>query len=107
MTFIDNKRVTCDNHGNLIEQVFYDDVHLNNKIGTKKLVANIKHHLELRGRNLESLPRNRRAFAHVPVGPQREQPYNERRRRIYDNDQPLQALNLIAEYLRESEMLMR
>ena len=45
MTFIDNKRVTCDNYGNLIEQVFYDDVHLNNKIGTKKLVTNIKHHL--------------------------------------------------------------
>ena len=41
VTFIDNKRVTCDNYGNLIEQVFYDDVHLNNKIGTKKLVTNI------------------------------------------------------------------
>ena len=27
VTFIDNKRVTCDNYGNLIEQVFYDDVH--------------------------------------------------------------------------------
>ena len=26
VTFIDNKRVTCDNYGNLIEQVFYDDV---------------------------------------------------------------------------------
>lgn len=106
VTFIDNKRVTCDNYGNLIEQVFYDDVHLNNKIGTKKLVTNIKHHLGLRGRNLESLPRNRRGLARVPVGPQREQPYNERRRRTYHNNQPLQALNLIAEYLRESEMLM-
>ena len=39
VTFIDDKRVTCDNYGNLIEQVFYDDVHLNNKIGTKKLVT--------------------------------------------------------------------
>ena len=58
VTFIDNNRVTCDNYGNLIEQVFYDDVHLNNKIGTKKLVTNIKYHLGLRGRNLESFPRN-------------------------------------------------
>ena len=107
VTFIDNKRVTCDNYGNLIEQVFYDDVHLNNKIGTKKLVTNRKHHLGLRDRNLESLPGNRRGFARVPVGPQREQPYNERRRSIYHNNQPLQALNLIAKYLRESEMLMR
>ena len=76
VTFVDNKRVTYDNYGNLIEQVFYDEAHLNNKIVTKKLVTNIKHHLGLRGRNLESLPRNRRAFAHVPVGPQREQPEN-------------------------------
>ena len=107
VTFIDNKRVTCDNYRNLIEQVFYDDVHLNNKLDTKKLVTNIKHHLGLRGRNLESLPRNRRGFARVPVGPQRGQPYNERRRSNYQNNQPLQALNLIAEYLRESDMLMR
>ena len=107
VTFIDNKRVTCDTYGNLIEQVFYDDVHLNNKIGTKKLVTNIKHHLGLRGRNLESLPRNRRDFARIPGGPQREQPYNEHRRRNYDPNQPLQALNIIAEYLRESGMLMR
>lgn len=107
VTFIDNKRVTCDNYGNLIEQVFYDDVHLNNKIVTKKLVTNIKYHLGLRGRNLESFPRNRRDFARVPNGPQREQSYNERRRRNYYNNQPLQALNLIAEYLRDSEMMMR
>ena len=66
-------------HVNLIEQVFYDDVHLNNKIGTKKLVTNIKYHLGLRGRNLESFPRNRRGFSRVRNGPQREQPYNERR----------------------------
>ena len=104
--FIDNKRVTCDNYGNLIEQVFYDDVHLNNKIGTKKLVTNVKYHLGLRGRNLESLPRNRRGFAHVPNGPGREQSYNERRRRNYYNNQPLQALNLIAEYLRDSVMMI-
>ena len=109
VTFIDNKRVTCDNYGNLIEQVFYDDVHLNNKIGTKKLVTNVKYHLGLNGRNFESLqlPRNRRVFARIPNGPQREQYYNERRRRNYYNNQPLQALNLIAEYLRDSEMMMR
>jgi len=107
VTFTENKRVTCNNNGNLIEQVFYDDIHLNNKIGTKKLVTNIKHHLGLQGRNLESLPRNQRGFARVPVGPQREQPYNESQRRNCHNNQPSQALNLIAEYLRESEMLMR
>ena len=106
MTFIDNKRVKCDNYGNLIEQVFYDDVHLNNKIGTKKLVTNIKYYLGLKGRNLERLPRNRRGFARVPNGLQREQLHNERRRN-YHNNQPLQALNLIAEYLRDSEMMMR
>ena len=38
MSFIDNKIVTCDDYGNLIEQAFYDDVHLNNKMGTKKVV---------------------------------------------------------------------
>ena len=72
VTFIDNKRVTRDNYGNLIEQVFYDDVHLNNKISTKKLVTNIKYHLGLKGRNLESLPRNQRCFARIPNGLQRE-----------------------------------
>ena len=89
MIFINNKRVTCDHYGNLIEQVFYDDVHLNNKISTNKLVTNIKHHLGLRGRNLESLPMNRLGFPRVPLGPQREPPYNERRRRNYHNNQPL------------------
>ena len=54
LIYIDNKRVTCDMYGNLNDQVFYDDVHLNNRIGTSKLVTNIKHHLGLRGRNLES-----------------------------------------------------
>ena len=57
MTFINNKRVTSDIYGNINEQVFCDDVHLNNKIGTRKLVTNMKHHLGLRGRNVESLPR--------------------------------------------------
>ena len=57
VTFINNKRVTSDIYGNIYEQVFYDDVHLNNKIGNRKLVTNVKHHLGLRGRNVESLPR--------------------------------------------------
>ena len=57
VTFINNKRVTSDIYGNINEQVFYDDVHLNNRICTRKLVTNIKHHLGLRGRNVESLPR--------------------------------------------------
>ena len=71
--------------------MFYDDVHLNNKLGTKKLVTNVKYQLGLNGRNLESLPRNRRVFARIPNGPQREQYYNERRRRNYYNNQPLLA----------------
>ena len=104
LIYIDNKRVTCDMYGNLNDQVFYDDVHLNNRIGTRKLVTNIKHHLGLRGRNFESRPtsldvrRNRREIR-VQAGPQT---FNHRAsNRI---SQPLQALNLHAEYLRESEL---
>ena len=107
VTFIDNGGITCGNYGNLIEQVFYDDVHRKTKIGTTKLVTNIKYHLGLKGRNLKSLPMNRRGFARVSNGLQREQPYNKCRRRNYHNNQPLQALNLIAEYLRDREMMMR
>ena len=55
MTFINNKRVTGDIYGNINKEVFYNDVHLNNRIGTRKLVTNIKHHLGLRGRNVESI----------------------------------------------------
>ena len=94
---IDNKKVTCDMYGNLNDQVFYDDVHLNNRIGTRKLVMNIKHHLGLRGRNFDSWPtsldarRNRREIR-VQAGPQT---FNHRAsNRII---QPLQALNLLAE----------
>ena len=104
LIYIDNKRVTCDVYGNLNDQVFYDDVHLNNRIGTRKLVTNIKHHLGLRGRNFESRPtsldvrRNRREIR-VQAGPQT---FNHgASNRI---SQPLQALNLLAEYLRESEL---
>ena len=32
LIYIDNKRVTCDMYGHLNDQVFYDDVHLNNTI---------------------------------------------------------------------------
>ena len=53
LIYIDNERSTCDMYGKLNDQVFYDDVHLNNRIGTRKLVTNIKHHLGLRGRNFE------------------------------------------------------
>ena len=104
LIYIDNKRVTCDLYGNLNDQIFYDDVHLNNRIGTRKLVTNIKHHLGLRGRNFESRPtsldvrRNRREIR-VQAG---LQTFNHRAsNRI---SQPLQALNLLAEYLRESEL---
>ena len=91
-------------YGHLNDQVFYDDVHLNNRIGTRNLVTNIKHHLGLCGRNFESRPtsldarRNRREIR-VQAGPQT---FNYRAsNRI---SQPLQALNLLAEYLRESEL---
>ena len=104
LIYIDNKRVTCDMYGNLNDQVFYDNVHLNNRIGTRKLVTNIKHHLGLRGRNFESrltsldARRNRRE-TRVQAGPQT---FNHRAsNRI---SPPLQALNLLAEYLRESEL---
>ena len=104
LIYIDNKRVTCDLYGNLNDQIFYDDVHLNNRIGTRKLVTNIKHHLGLRGRNFESRPtsldvrRNRREIQ-VQAG---LQTFNHRAsNRI---SQPLQALNLLTEYLRESEL---
>ena len=83
VTFSDNKRVMCDNYQNLIEQVFYEDVHLNNKISTRKLVTNVKYLLGFRGRNLESLPKNQRVFARISNGPQREQSYNERQRGNY------------------------
>ena len=112
VTFINNKRVTSDIYGNINEQVFYDDVHLNNRIGTRKLVTNIKHHLGLRGRNVESLPRtsntiiNRRNARSVegPAGPQALNSQHQARNQI---SQPLQALNLLAEYIRESEMFLR
>ena len=77
---------------------------LNNRIGTRKLVANIKHHLGLRGRNFESRPtsldvrRNRREIR-VQAGPQT---FNHgASNRI---SQPLQGLNLLAECLRQSEL---
>ena len=56
LIYIDKKRVTCDMYGHLNDQVFYDDVHLNNRIATRKLVTNIKYHLGLGGRNFESRP---------------------------------------------------
>ena len=104
LIYTDNKRVTCNIYGNLNDQVFYDDVHLNNRIRTRKLVTNIKHHLGLRGRNFESRPtsldaRRNRWEIRVQAGPQT---FNHRAsNRI---SQPLQALNLLAEYLRESEL---
>ena len=111
VTFINNKRVTSDIYGNINEQVFYDDIHLNNRIGTRKLVTNIKHHLGLRGRNVESLPRasntivNRRNTRWE--GPTRTQELNVQHQARRQISQPLQALNFLAEYLRESEMLVR
>ena len=110
VTFINNKRVTTDTYGNINEQVFYDDVHLNNRIGTRKLVTNIKHHLGLRGRNAESLPRTSNTIAdrrnthfQRSARPQIVTQY----RASNQISEPLQALNLLAEYIRESGMLLR
>ena len=103
LIYIDNKKVTCDMYGNLNDQVFYDDVHLKNRIGTRQLVMNIKHHLGLRARNFDKRPtsldarRNRREIW-VQAG---LETFNH-----WANNkiiQTLQALNLLAEYLRENE----
>ena len=111
VTFINNKRVTSDIYGNINEQVFYDDVHLNNKIGTKKLVTNIKHHLGLRGRSVESLPRTTNTIVNRRnkrlEGPTRTQALNSQHQARNQISQPLQALNLLADYIRESEMFLR
>lgn len=109
VTFINNKRVTSDIYGNINEQVFYDDVHLNNRIGTRKLVTNIKHHLGLRGRNVESLPRTSNTIVNRRntrlEGPTRTQALNSQHQVRNQISQPLQALNLLAEYIRAREML--
>ena len=48
ITYINNQRVTVDTFGNIDPEVFFDDLHLHNKIGTKRLVANIKSRIGLR-----------------------------------------------------------
>ena len=111
VTFINNKRVTSDIYGNINEQVFYDDVHLNNRIGTRKLVTNIKHHLGLRGRNVESLPRTSNTIVNCRnarlEGPTRTQALNLQHQARNQISQPLQALNLLAEYITAREMFLR
>ena len=111
VTFINNKRVTSDIYGNINEQVFYDDVHLNNRIGTRKLVTNIKHHLGLRGRNVESLPRTSNTIVNRRnarlEGPTRTQAFHPQQQARNQISQPLQALNLIAEYITAREMFLR
>ena len=108
--------MASDIYGNINEQVFYNDVHLNNKIGTRKLVTNIKHHLGLRGRNVESLPRTSNTLVNRRntrlEGPTRTQAlinsqHQARNQISQSTSQPLQALNLLSEYIRESEMFLR
>ena len=110
VTFINNKRVTSDIYGNINEQVFYDDVHLNNRIGTRKLVTNIKHHLGLRGRNVESLPRTSNTIVNRRnarlEGQTRTQALNLQHKERNQISQPLQALNLLAEYITAREMFL-
>ena len=40
--------MTADTFGNIDHEVFFDDLHLNNKIGTRRLVTNIKSRTGLR-----------------------------------------------------------
>ena len=46
--FLDNRMVTTKPSGNIDYDAFYDNVHLNNRKGTKKLAANLKRHLGLK-----------------------------------------------------------
>ena len=49
ITYINNQRVTADTFRNIDPKVFFDDLHLNNKIGTKRLVPKIKSRIGLKG----------------------------------------------------------
>ena len=61
ITYVNNQRVTVDTFGNIDPEVFFDDLHLHNKIGTKRLVVNIKSGIGLRrGGNREQA--NRRQY---------------------------------------------
>ena len=95
VTFINIKRMTSDIYGNINEQVFYDDVYLNNRIGTRKLVTNIQHHLGLRGRNVQSLPRTSNTIVNRQnarlEGPTRTLALNLQHQARYQISQPLQA----------------
>lgn len=48
VTFMDNKYITLKRNSEIDQEVFYDNIHLNNEKGIKKLAANIKNHLGLR-----------------------------------------------------------
>ena len=50
ITYINNQRVTADTFRNIDPKIFFDDLHLNNKIGTKRLVPKIKSRIGLRRR---------------------------------------------------------
>ena len=81
--------MTSEIYGNINEQVFYDDIHLNS-------------------RNVESLPRTSnmildRRNARLE-GPTRTHALNLQHQVRNQISQPLQASNLLAEYIRESGM---
>ena len=103
--------MTSDIYGNITEQVFYDDIHLNNKIGNRKLATNIKHHPGPCSRNVESLPRTSNTIVNPwntrMEGPTRTPALNLQHQARNEISQPLQALNLLAEYIRESERFLR
>ena len=40
--YVDNRRVCLNNNGEIEPNVFYDDIHLNNQVGVRKLVSNMK-----------------------------------------------------------------
>ena len=49
--FVDNSSITTPRDGTIDQNAFYDEVHLNNRTGTKRLVSNLKEHMGLRGKN--------------------------------------------------------
>ena len=95
LSSIYHQRVTADTFGNIDPEVFFDDLHLNNKIGTKRLVANIKSRIGLR-REGNREQANRRQYNSSRLQNRR---WNSRQ---YNWEfPPLQALNALADYFKK------
>ena len=95
ITYINNQRVTVDTFGNIDPEVFFDDLHLNNKIGTKRLVTNIKSSTGLR-REGNREQANWRQYNSSRLQNRR---WNSRQHNL--EFPPLQALNALADYFKK------